>query len=888
MRNRMTAALALVFFAASAWAGESGATAHALVIPSARFILQLGVLVLAAKIGGRLFNHWHMPRLLGELGAGLLVGPHLMGGVSLPFFPDGLMGDAAVLFSAQGPVYGVLTISLVVFFFLVGLDTDLQQLRRSKAGGVAAGIGGFALCFAVTLGVLQKVSPVLVGTKGWDWTTPQALLTCTVISVTSLGMLGRVLSERQRLESPAGNVALTAALTDNVLGLFLLTVFSGAASAVAAGGAPSPNLLASMTLRALLGFGFIALCGFPIARYVNGLALREKNYASAFAVSAASLLIAGGVMGAMGLSVMGGAYVMGVAFSTTDLRHEIHERLDFVSVVLLPACFAAVGMQLDPRLLTEAPVAAGIGLIVAFSLLAQLAGNALPAALADLNPIGCLRVGVVLLPRGEITLAMVAAVLGLVSLPPGVLFGVLALVAVTCACGIFLTERAFAVGGNGTRKNFAMPETVRITFQFPSHQTAMLVVNRAVAIFEDEGFYAHRLNRHQVLYRISRESQVIHLQSREGEVVFECSERERPLINTVMLELSSGVEQSLRELQKPLDDVALRKSLQRTTAAAPSAGVLRNRFLPETLRPRLLATTKQGVISELVGVLFENGLIEDRECAVRAVFEREQSLSTGMEYGVAIPHARTDAVTQLVCAVGLKKEGLEFAALDGRPVRIVVLVLAPESAPTPQLQFIAQMCRLLNEQGRAALLACETCEDMYGVLTGGMAGNAAQEKRSPLSIYLPWQSIALDMASCDRDQVVALLLALCARSGAVGAVEDVRRDIQALPELTPQALVPGVALLPVQTQNVYRMVVALGVRTQVAADTDGCGRVWVMVLYPASAVEEVTRVKAALARALEGAGLAALLAAKTGKEALDVLLRAGTGSLVLRPSCGNT
>ena len=57
MRNRMTAALALVFFAASAWAGESGATAHALVIPSARFILQLGVLVLAAKIGGRLFNH---------------------------------------------------------------------------------------------------------------------------------------------------------------------------------------------------------------------------------------------------------------------------------------------------------------------------------------------------------------------------------------------------------------------------------------------------------------------------------------------------------------------------------------------------------------------------------------------------------------------------------------------------------------------------------------------------------------------------------------------------------------------------------------------------------------------------------------------------------------
>ena len=876
MRNRMTVAGALIFCASAAFAGTGvPSEPQALIATSARFVLQLGVLVLVAKIGGRLFHRWRMPRLLGELGAGLLVGPHLLGGLALPFFPDGLMGDAAVLFRTLEPVCGVLTIALVVFFFLVGLDTNLQQLRRAKAGGVVAGIGGFAFCFAVTLIVLEKVSPVLVGIKGWEWTTPQALLTCTIISVTSLGMLGRMLAERQRLESPAGNVALTAALTDNVLGVFLLTVFSGAVSAVAAGMTPAPKLLASMALRALLGFGLVALCGFPIARYVNGLALREKNYTSAFAVSAACLLIAGGVMGAMGLSVMGGAYVMGVAFSTTDLRHEIHERLDFVSVVLLPACFAAVGMQIDPRLLLDAPVAAGIGLVVFVSLLAKLAGNALPAAFADLNRVGCLRVGVVLLPRGEISLAMVAAVLGLVALPPGVLFGVLMLVAITCACGPFLTERSFAAGGNGTRNNFAMPDSVKIMFQFPSHQTAMLMVNRAVSIFEDDGFYAHRLNRHQVLYRISRESQVIHLQSREGEVVFECSERERPLINTVMLELSSGVEQSLRELQKPLDDVALRKSMQRTNAVVPSGGVLRNRFRPETLKPRLLATTKQGVISELVGVLFENGLIEDRERAVRAVFDREQSLSTGMEYGVAIPHARTDAVTQLVCAVGLKKDGLEFDALDGRPVRIVVLVLAPESTPTPQLQFIAQMCRLLNEQGRAALLACETCEDMYGVLTGGVAAGASQEKKSPLSVYLPWQSIALDMASNDRDQAVALLLALCARSGAVGAVEEVRRDIQARPELPPETLVPGVVFLPVQTQNVYRMVVALGVRKQVEADTDGYGRVWVMVLYPASASEEVARVRAALTRTLDGEGLTALLAAKTSKEALDVLLKTG-------------
>ena len=73
------------------------AMAQPLIVPSARFILQLGVLVLAAKLGGRLMNRWRLPRVLGEVGAGLLVGPCLLGGLSLPLFPDGLMCDAGGL-----------------------------------------------------------------------------------------------------------------------------------------------------------------------------------------------------------------------------------------------------------------------------------------------------------------------------------------------------------------------------------------------------------------------------------------------------------------------------------------------------------------------------------------------------------------------------------------------------------------------------------------------------------------------------------------------------------------------------------------------------------------------------------------------------------------------
>ena len=869
--KKMAVVLAALAFPVTAlWAGETGAAHPALTVSSARFILQLGVLVFAAKVGGALFERGHLPVVLGELTAGVLVGPYLLGGVALPFFPDGLMGDIGGLLAEQSPLNGLMTVTLVVLFFLTGLDTDLRQVRRYSAGGVAAGVCGFLFSFAVVLAVLVRVSGTLTGTP-LTWVAPQALRISTVVSVTSVGVLARMLAARQRLESPAGAVAFTAAMTDNVLGL-LSTVAAGVAEAVAQGTESSGVLIVKMAVRTVLGFGAVALFGVPIARHMNALAMREKNYARAFVVSAACLLMAGGVMGTCGLPVMSGAYVMGIAFSSTDFRHEIRERLDFVSMVLVPACFATLGMRVNPNLLANEAVLGAAAVFAGAAVLAKFAGCSAAAATAGLNAFGCLRVGVVTLPRGELSLALLAAVMGLVALPEGFLFGVILLVAASCVCMPFLTDRLFMWGGNGMRGRYVVPDPVRVVFQFQSHQAALMMVSRVVEIFEDEGFYAQLLNRHETLYRISRETQVIHLYSREGEVVFECSERERPLVNTVMLELSSGVEQSLRELRRPLDDVLLRKSMQPSQVKGGGAsGVLRNRIVTETCKPRLLATTRQGVISELVNALFENGFVADRARALQAVLDREQSLPTGLEYGVAMPHARTDAVRQLVCAVGLKKEGLEFGAADGRPTRIVVLVLAPEHAATPQLQVISELCRLLDEQGRSDLLACDTPEDMFGVLTGGEKTVPRRGRQMVLANCLAWQSIALDLPTSERAQVLTLLLALCTRSGTVGSLEEARKDVQVSSERPPVAIGESAVVFPVQTQSVGRMVAALGVSAREPVSQGGAPRVWVMVLYPVSAAAAYGEIEAVLKQLLAGERLEALLAARNSREAFAVL-----------------
>lgn len=874
MRNRMAPTIFVAFCAAAACAGEGGGIARVTIIPSARFILQVGVLVLAAKIGGRLFSRWRLPRLLGEVAVGVAIGPHMLGGLAIPLFPDGLMSDASAFLGTQSPVAGIVTISLLVFFFLTGLDTDIRHLRTTPKTGIALSLCGFLFCFSAALAILAHV-PGLGGTTTLRWLNPQTLLVSAAVSVTSLGMLAKMLADRRRLESPAGALSLASATADTAAGLFMFTVFSGMLAAAADGGTLNASLMLTMALRVCIGVGLVFSCGIPIARFVNNLALREKTFASAFAVSAACLLIAGGVMGVMGLPVIAGAYAMGLVFSTTDLRHEIRERLDFVSVVLIPACFTVAGMQIDPRVLNDPAVVLGMSVFVAGAVLAKAVGCAVPAFFCGLDLLGYLRVGLASMPRGEMSLALLVAVMLMTPLPPALILSALMLIALTCVAGPSLAERVFVQSGAGTRRQMPLPETVKSVFRFPSQQAALLVINRAVEIFEDDGFYAQRLNRYQILYRISRESQVIHLKGSDGEVVFECSERERPLVNAVMMELSCGLEQSMRELQKPFDDVSIRKNLQHTERAgdiASIAAMLKNRFTRRTLKPRLLATTKQGAISELVTLLYDNGLVMDRDVAVQAVYEREQGLSTGLEFGVAIPHARTDAVARLVCAVGLKKEGLEFDAADGEPTRIVVLVLAPDSAATPQLQLIAQICRMLDGRGRAALLACETSDDMLAVLAA-TPGQKAAVAANALANCLQWQSIALDFTPPDQSQALPMLVALCARSGAVSGADEIRAEMQRQNGPSVEPVGQESAVFSMETRHVYRTVASVGVSSSGVACA--CGRVCrvcALVLFPPSAAQEAEEVAGAFRHSLSQQSLSRVMIAKSSKDALDLLL----------------
>ena len=133
----------------------------------------------------------------------------------------------------------------------------------------------------------------------------------------------------------------------------------------------------------------------------------------------------------------------------------------------------------------------------------------------------------------------------------------------------------------------------------------------------------------------------------------------------------------------------------------------------------LKSVAKEGVVRELVGLLVRAGSIKEKDVTklVRTLLDREALGSTGIGQGVAIPHGKTDCVTQLVGAVGISRTGLNFDSLDGESTHIFFLLVAPEDSAGPHLKALARISRLLKERHfRESLLAAKEEKALMRIL----------------------------------------------------------------------------------------------------------------------------------------------------------------------------
>ena len=290
--------------------------------PVAGVVADLAIILLAAKLGDELFKRIGQPALIGEILAGLLIGPSVLGIVE--------PGETVEVFAELGVVF---------LLFWVGLETKLSDMREVGANAGLAGVGGVILPFAA-----GTAAGLIFGES-----TATSVFIGSALAATSVGITSAVFAELGILATRAARTVLGAAVIDDILALLLVAVAVGIA---AEGGID----VASIAVSAALAFGFIAvfaLGGTAVMRRMPQL-LHAPRFAESPLLPAVILCLGIAAIAAkIGLAAVIGAFLAGMIVAETKEQHPIEDEIAPLYAFFPPFFFASIGLQLDLDVLIE-------------------------------------------------------------------------------------------------------------------------------------------------------------------------------------------------------------------------------------------------------------------------------------------------------------------------------------------------------------------------------------------------------------------------------------------------------------------------------------------------------------------------------------------------------
>ncbi|PIS28241.1 MAG: hypothetical protein COT43_06695 [Candidatus Marinimicrobia bacterium CG08_land_8_20_14_0_20_45_22] len=142
-----------------------------------------------------------------------------------------------------------------------------------------------------------------------------------------------------------------------------------------------------------------------------------------------------------------------------------------------------------------------------------------------------------------------------------------------------------------------------------------------------------------------------------------------------------------------------------------------NLLSTETIVLSLKHSDKEGIIEELLDLAVKTGKVKDRKKALKALLDREDLGSTGLESGLAIPHARTNAVNGVALALGISKTGIDFQSADGKPSHLFFLLLAAENETSVNVQVLALIARMnLSSEFRSKMVSVDSAESALEIV----------------------------------------------------------------------------------------------------------------------------------------------------------------------------
>jgi Kef-type K+ transport system membrane component KefB len=373
-------------------------------------LISLAVLLFAAKLFAELFNKIRLPSVLGELLAGIIVGPFALG--SIPIF------DGKPLVILNDTVRQIGELAGIVILFIAGLEITPREFLKGGAASFTIGALGVVVPFFLGYYVFT-----IFGLEGL-----QSILIATALTATSVAITVRVLTELGKMQTKEAKIILGAAIVDDILAIAVLSVVLTMVQT----GNMNPNIFDIIFLiLKILGIFVALLIGtiIVIPRIVNSERL-WKARGSVEGIVTASFFGASAIAAAVGLSPIVGAFSVGMAVASTKIIKRVEDYVDKLEIIFAPLFFAIIGAQVNLTGI-NLDVLFLSAIIIVVAIVSKLGGCGLPALVFLRNKSRAMRVGIGMISRGEV--GLIVAGIGVTSgvLSSNVYTTIIIMVAVT-------------------------------------------------------------------------------------------------------------------------------------------------------------------------------------------------------------------------------------------------------------------------------------------------------------------------------------------------------------------------------------------------------------------------------------------------------------------------
>lgn len=371
-----------------------------------RILLDLFLIYAAAVVGGAVAARLRQPPVIGELLAGIVIGPHALGLAGVPgaALIEALGSEAAAEAALEGAFAALAELGLILLLFFVGLELRLDELLAVGRRAALVGLGGVAFPFVAGYGLMTLL--------GWE--RIEAVFLAAALVATSTGITARTLRDLGVIGSTEARIILAAAVIDDILSMIVIAV----TGSLAAQGVVSPAGVLFLVVEVAAFVLFAILVGTRVVRrYATYVAGRGPD--ALFAVAIVCCLGLAVLASGIGLAPIIGAFLAGLALGESRDARRLTEIGLPVYRLLVPFFFVITGMHVDPGVLRDPAVAGLAAAVTAVAIASKLLGGALGALGLGMRSTAIIGVGMV--PRGEIGFVVVAMGRSLGVLPDEVL-----------------------------------------------------------------------------------------------------------------------------------------------------------------------------------------------------------------------------------------------------------------------------------------------------------------------------------------------------------------------------------------------------------------------------------------------------------------------------------